>query len=238
VRITSKLGRFAAIAATAGIVLFGASSALAGPAAPGDGPYTGANIVDGTLWQSDQAPSVNKAYLETYYNTVGDLQLKQEVRDLLHPLQADTLNAAVTDKNVGGSIFAASAATELGIENVTLKPGKTYLLAYSVQFERTVAAAAGDPVIRVQVSPWLNKNANDTFDAAEAVPGAVSANDELPPVTGRQGTASGSVVYTVPAGDPAVSVQLAGHAYADNASDTGEGQFQFTAATLSATLIG
>lgn len=234
-RINSKLGRLAAITAAAGIVLFGASSA---GASPSDGPYTGGNIVDGTLWQSDQAPSVNKAYLETYYNTVGDLQLKQEVRDLVHPLQAGSIGGAVTVKNTGGSVFAADGATELAISDVTVQPGKTYLIQYSAQVDATAAADVSVPVVRPQIMPWLNRNADATFDAAEAVPGAVSANAVLPTVINRHVTMSGSVVYTHPASEPAVALELGAHAYADNGSDAREGDVRVMAATLSATLIG
>lgn len=152
-------------------------------------------------------------------------------------VQAWTIPAPVAVKNVGGSVFAASAATPIPATGVTLQPGHTYLITYSAQTEASAPAAPGDPVVRPQVFPWLNENADDTFDSSEVVPGAVSASTVLPPVINRHATMSGSVVYTRPAGSDPVALQLGAHAYADDTSDAREGTFGITAATVQATLI-
>jgi hypothetical protein len=236
-----KYAHIVAAAAAVPAALFGVTAAQA----TGDGPYRGgSSFVDGTIWQEDVAPALDKVYKTTYNDTVGIPALKADVKAEIAKgtIQADTHPVPVPVKNVGGSVFAADAATVITMEGVALQPGHTYLLEYSAQVEATVPAVAGDPDVRPQIMPWANLDEDSTFNTDEAVPGAVSANTVLPRVTGRHATMAGSVVYTVPMRyglpeDIIVHMQLGAHAYADDGSSAREGDFAITTATLSATLI-
>jgi len=239
-----RTGRIAALFAVIGVLVLG--TVTTSQASPGDGPYRGgSHFVDGTIWQEDVAPALDKVYKTTYDDTVGIPALKADVRAELAKgtVQADTHPTPVPVKNVGGSVFATDAATVITMENITLQAGRTYLLEYSAQVEASAPAAAGDPEVRPQIMPWANLDEDSTFNAEEAVPGAVSANTVLPRVTGRHATMAGSVVYTAPKRyglpeDITVHMQLGAHAYADDGSSAREGDFAITTATLSATLIG
>ena len=68
--------------AGAGVValVIGVVGMTSADASPGDGPYTGANIVDGTLWMSDLSPAANQAYLNTYDNTVRSISVTSSGR--------------------------------------------------------------------------------------------------------------------------------------------------------------
>lgn len=216
------MGRIAAVAVTVVAIGFGAvSSATAqstGTAPVPNGSVYWASMNNGIVSLSKLAPDTRAAIA-------------------LGTVQANTSSSPVPVKNVGGSVYAAGAVTEIPMDLV-MDPGRTYLLTYSAQVEASVAAVAGDPEVRPQIMPWLMKGDDSTFSADEAVPGAVSANTVLPRVLGRHSTMSGSVVYTAPGGGVPVALQLAAHAYADDGSDAREGDFAITAATLAATLIG
>lgn len=70
-----KFARKYGTAAATTALLVGVVGAVSADASPGDGPYTGSNIVDGTLWMSDLSPSANTAYLSTYDNTVRSISV-------------------------------------------------------------------------------------------------------------------------------------------------------------------
>lgn len=240
----------ATLAAAVAVVAVAATPASA---AQTDGPdiigYQ--RLVPGTVYITQLAPNAytqmitqqapNSIYWSHLNNNIVSVsKLAPDARAAIElgTTQAGTIPAPVTVKNVGGTVYGPDRATPIPVSGITLQPGCSYLITYSGQVEANTPAAANAPVVRAQIFPWLNTNADDSFDKAEEIKGAISAAAEVPPVADRHATMTGQVRYDVPADAEPVALQLGAHAYADDASQARKGTFAITAATISAELIG
>lgn len=195
-------------------VIAAASVATVAMVAPNS--VTSGSVVDGSLYQRDLNNEVAANFL--------DRRPVVYTATLVEPEVVTT---------VGGPI--QTGVTKLPTA-ITLQPG-TYLVEVSAQFQRTVAAAAGDPVVRPQVSMWLDKDGNDEYNwnDGEAVYKAASPSTVLPVVANRHASVSTQSRVTVT--EP-TKIQVGAFAYADDQSSTGSGQFAVTSATLTALRFG
>lgn len=188
------------VAATIGAV--GAAAAM----------ITGAQIQDGSIWQSDMAPAVDKVYKTTYNNTVGDAQLKDDVRTgLQFGKQVGSKDVAPTViTNIGGKF--AERATNAG--TISVPAGGLYEIRGQYRIERTTAAAADSVAVRPQVA--LRYGEGKDAGTAMGVEIAKSKGREI------VGATYGQVDTRSATGLTDVTVYLFG--YADDGSSTGSGE--------------
>lgn len=203
---------------------------------------TGADIQDGTIWQSDIAPAVNDVYLKTYNNTVGDPQLKSDVRDKLNDKTARTFSRSAVDatevQNIGGPIDAVGSYNSrwTKIDYFRLPAGE-YIFNISGQFNWTGASQpskVGTVFTQPQLSLWFDWDNDDELewqDVDGAREGSISPNAIIPQVNGRSATVNGEITVTLP---QETVVKLVAFGYNSDGSSLGShditlGHFNWTA---------
>jgi hypothetical protein len=174
---------------------------------------TGANIVDGSIWQSDMAPAVDQVYKTTYNNTVGFPALQAPVADALNfgkqVASKDVPPTVIT--NIGGKF--ADRATNAG--TISVPAGGLYEVRGQYRIERT--ANGGNAAVRPQVAL---RYGTDLKDAGTAM------GVEISKLAGREivGATFGQVDTRQATGLTEVTVYFFG--YADDSSDEGSGQLK------------
>lgn len=219
-------------------LLFGGSALLpasaasipeATPVAPANS-VTSKSIKDGAVSQSDMLPGVNAAYLGTYNNTVGFPALKSDVAAKLDLGKGSVAKivAAATITTIGGSF--ATGKTKVG--EFTL-PAGTWLVTSNAVFNRTEAAAAGDPRTR----PQLALRYGDDYSTSPVTWGESAGTImgvDISPTVGRE--LMGATVQTVTVA-ASVTVNVYGFGYDDAQGGSASGKLN-VAAQITATKIG
>lgn len=177
-----------------------------------DGQVKTADIGTGQVWQSQMAGPVNDVYLKTYNNTVGDPQLKQDVRARLAigELVATAEIPTTTIQYIGGKF--TERATNAG--KITLPAGRMYRVDSQYKFDRLTAGTAGDPAVRPQIA-LRYANGGDA---------GTSMGVEISKTKGRElvGTTVGFLDLTAATGPTDVTVYFFG--YTDTGDDTDSGK--------------
>lgn len=108
-------------------VLVDAPPNTVGTTALKDGAVTTPKLALGSIWQSQMAPALDVVYKTTYNNTVGDAQLKDEIRSKINaPISEDRLTPEVQAKLNTHDTFGelvnnnSNGCEECGWENLPL----------------------------------------------------------------------------------------------------------------------
>jgi hypothetical protein len=227
-RITSKLGRIAAVVSVSGVVLLGATTASAYEPFATSAPLakdsvTGpGQIKDGTVYGADLAPGMVKWFTGgPYNNTVGKPQLKADVAGELQNGAGSVVKTVPDTKitDIGGKF--ADRATSLGGFKL---PHGTWLVTTNATFNRTVAAAATDTKTRPQLA--LRAGGLDA--------GTIMGVD-ISPAVGRE--LKGATVATITVSEVATIVSVYGFGYNDDSSSFASGDITVSA-QITATRIG
>lgn len=237
-RITSKLGRIAAVVTVSGVVLLGATTASAYEPFATTAPLakdsvTGpGQIKDGTVYGADLAPGMVKWFTGGPYNgTVHEATLDANLKGELANGSGSVVKTipAKVITNIGGPFNdPARGKTTLSLFEL---PAGTWLITTNATFNRTAAASPTDTKTRPQLA--LRYNASDANPLGETA-GTIMGVD-ISPTKGRE--LMGSTVQTVTVGPNNTIFSVYGFGYNDDGSSFASGQITVSA-QITATRIG
>jgi len=156
-----------------------------------------------------------------------DGQDGQDGKDAFADMQVAALAQSTPIENIGGGINQNN--TDLGVK-LTLEPGK-YLVTIDGAFISDQAAGDGTPAVWPQLSLWIDRSADGSFQWQENE-GDISPNALMPPAADRHISVHGSTIVTV---EETTEIGLLGFGYAADQSTARSGEIDVNRAVLTAT---